>query len=104
MLLYGPPGCGKSLLAKGCFGEEDQRFAQLGVAEVLLDPAKINRAFEACERFDLRAILIENVDDLLEGLRPHLGPRQVLLQRLQDPPHNGVIIATARRPEVLSRD
>lgn len=71
-LIYGPSGCGKLLMAcatlNGFVGEHNPMgITEISVPELVCDAKKTDRVFETLDRFRVRAILIEDIDDLLVG-------------------------------------
>lgn len=106
-LIYGPQGCGKTLLAKFYFTEAQQQdkawtTVELKASEVLQDPdVGLKKVFQAVERFHIQGLLIEDIDNLLSDLRNHLGARRYLLDQIKQVTKGQLIIATARKPEAL---
>ena len=68
LLFYGPPGCGKSLLARAVAGELGARFTQLDAAALSrIDPSEWSRAggpLEPSTSPALRLIFIDGLDAL----------------------------------------
>ncbi len=109
LLLYGPPGCGKTSFASGCFNEAAEYNSgwittKLVASEIFLNPVvNIKKAFDAIQRYHIKGLMIEDVDELFANLRSsHLAAYQLLLERMQEVNDLQLIIATARNPEALS--
>lgn len=103
VLFYGPPGCGKSLFVRACFGEaKEEVVVRLNATEILLKPEEILKdAFEGIKRFCIRAVIVDDIDSLFTGLRSHASARIYLIESLKAPPNDALILATARKPESL---
>lgn len=104
-LLYGPPGCGKTLFAKACCKEVRQPLVIFVASEILKEPyAQLEKTFTELERSYKRFILIEDVDELFVDLREDKAARRYLLGKFKDRSYTRLIFATTRRPESLLPD
>ena len=108
-LLYGPQGCGKTLLASAVFNETQQSersVVSIDTSDILENPQEnLRRVFDAVERFQIFGILIEDIDGLFGNLRNHHpATHHYLLKQLKHTNNNRVIIATTRNPETLTPD
>ena len=68
-VLYGPPGCGKTFLARAVAGEIGARFVNIGLSDVLdmwfgESERKLHELFEAARRHKPTLIFIDEVDAL----------------------------------------
>jgi GTPase SAR1 family protein len=108
MLLYGPRGCGKTSFASACFNEAATAYpawitTKIEASEILLDPVtNINSAFNTVQRYHVKGLLIEDIDDLFNNLRSNLAAHQMFIERIRDANSARLTIATARNPEVLT--
>ncbi|MEM7387497.1 MAG: AAA family ATPase [Verrucomicrobiota bacterium] len=69
LLLYGPPGCGKTLMARATAGECDAFFNTIAVSDVLSrwlgeSEARLHQVFEAARRRRPAVVFIDEVDAL----------------------------------------
>src|SRR6201999_3320653 len=76
LLLYGPPGCGKTFLARAVAGELGAAFFALGLNDVLdmfmgESERRLHDAFEAARRAAPCVLFLDEVDALGQK-RPHL--------------------------------
>lgn len=111
LLLYGPPGVGKTCLAKYLAGELNIKFAVLNLATVIssylgktgqniksvLDYARNEPTVLLLDEFDSVAKKRDDYSDLGELKRIV----NVLLKELEDWPYNSVVIAATNYPELL---
>lgn len=91
ILLYGPPGCGKTLLARATAGEIDARFLAIGIHDVLdmwigQSEKNLHALFEGARRSAPCVLFFDEVDAL--GARrsdfQHSAVRQVINQFLAE--------------------
>ncbi|MCK6448171.1 MAG: AAA family ATPase [Planctomycetes bacterium] len=91
ILLYGPPGCGKTLLARATAGEIDARFLAIGIHDVLdmwvgQSEKNLHALFEEARRSAPCVLFFDEVDAL--GARrsdfQHSAVRQVINQFLAE--------------------
>ncbi|HAV14597.1 MAG TPA: cell division protein FtsI [Opitutae bacterium] len=69
VLLYGPPGCGKTLLARAAAGEANLFFGSLGIPEVLSkwigeSEQRVHQFFETARRQSPSLLFIDEIDAL----------------------------------------
>ncbi len=69
VLLYGPPGCGKTLLARAVAGEADVSFANLSIPEILSkwmgeSERRVHQFFEIARRKAPSLVFIDEIDAL----------------------------------------
>ena len=69
LLLYGPPGCGKTFLARAVAGEMGARFTAIGLHDVLdmwlgESERKLHEIFELCRRRSPCVLFLDEVDAL----------------------------------------
>lgn len=108
ILLYGPRGCGKSLVASANFGEIQKTdpvwiTVSIVASEVLQDPfSKLKAVFKNIEQYGINGILIEDIDVFCVELRKHANAYIFLLDKIKHPGERQFIIATTRKPEVLT--
>lgn len=113
ILLYGPPGVGKTLLAKYFSNEFNLKFASLDMATSLssylgktgqnlkkvLDYAKQEPTLLLLDEFDAIAKKRDDSSDLGELKRVV----NVLLKELEDWPSHSILIAATNHPELLDK-
>src|SRR5215469_15061222 len=106
ILLYGPPGCGKSLLAHAMLNEASQQpfHVVLDNAELLQAPDTLMSSLETLRRYEMFGLVIDQVEEFLVALRSFPGAHQYLLEQLRSPTCVRVIVGTARRPEELHQN
>jgi AAA+ superfamily predicted ATPase len=91
LLLWGPPGCGKTFLARAVAGELGARFASVGLHEVLdmwlgSSERKLHELFEAARRNNPTVLFFDEVDAIGHArvdLKRHAG-RNVVAQLLTE--------------------
>lgn len=91
LLLYGPPGCGKTFLARAIAGELGARFFAVGLHEVLdmwlgKSEQNLHAVFETARRSAPCVLFLDEVDALGQK-RSHLthsGGRNVVVQLLSE--------------------
>jgi AAA+ superfamily predicted ATPase len=76
LLLYGPPGCGKTFIARALAGEIGARFSSIGISDVLdmwvgESERKLHELFEAARRNAPCVLFLDEVDALGQK-RSHL--------------------------------
>ena len=76
LLLYGPPGCGKTFIARALAGEIGARFSSIGISDVLdmwvgESERKLHELFEAARRSAPCVLFLDEVDALGQK-RSHL--------------------------------
>jgi hypothetical protein len=69
VLLYGPPGCGKTLIARAAAGEANLFFGSLGIPEVLSkwigeSEQRVHQFFETARRKSPSLLFIDEIDAL----------------------------------------
>ncbi len=67
MLLYGPPGCGKTLIAKAIAGETDANFISLSANELMgryvgQSEERLRAVFDAASRLEPSIIFFDEID------------------------------------------
>ncbi len=78
VMLYGPPGCGKTLLARAVAGECGLRFLNVRIEEIL-DPylgvseRNLHGAFEAARQQAPCVLFLDELDALAFSRRKHVG-------------------------------
>src|SRR5206468_9093310 len=91
LLLYGPPGCGKTFLARAVAGEMQARFLALSIVDVLNmwlgnSEKNLHEVFEAARRNAPCVLFFDEIDALGQKrsqLRQHAG-RNVVNQLLAE--------------------
>lgn len=91
ILLYGPPGCGKTHLARAVAGEIDARFLSIGISDVLdmwigASERNLHELFEQARRHRPCVLFVDEVDALAASrsdMRQSAG-RQVINQFLAE--------------------
>ncbi len=107
ILLFGPTGCGKRFFAEASLNEFlehndlPERIFDINVPNLLSSPADTPKVLKAMHDFESRAVLIEDVDDMLVGMRQHPGAHAHRLKYLAQSEGDRVLIGTAKRPERL---
>jgi SpoVK/Ycf46/Vps4 family AAA+-type ATPase len=92
LLMYGPPGCGKTFLARAVAGELAARFFSLGLSDVLdmwlgNSEQKLHAAFELARRCAPCVLFLDELDALGQkrgNLRSSPGIRNVVGQLLAE--------------------
>ncbi len=91
LLLYGPPGCGKTFIARAVAGEMSARFIAVGLADVLdmyigQSERNLREIFETARRSAPCVIFIDEIDALgrKRSLQRHSGGRDVVNQLLSE--------------------
>jgi transitional endoplasmic reticulum ATPase len=114
ILLYGPPGCGKTLLAKAVATEAGANFISIKGPEVLTmwvgeSERKVREIFRRAKQVAPSIIFFDEIDSLAPKRGLELGTRvtenivsQILTEMsgLEDM-HNVVVIAATNRPDML---
>jgi SpoVK/Ycf46/Vps4 family AAA+-type ATPase len=108
VLLYGPRLCGKTTFASALFNEfggNDSGWitVKLVATDVLQDPISvITEAFDGIDRYGVKGLLIDDIDDLFMNLRSSVAAIPLLLEKLEDQKTLQLIVATASNPELLT--
>ena len=112
LLLYGPPGCGKTFIARALAGELRSHFLNVGIADVLdvfigSSEANLHSLFQMARRHAPCVLFLDEIDALGQR-RSHLryspGMRNVVNQMLSeldgaDADNEGVyVLATSNQP------
>jgi len=91
LMLYGPPGCGKTFIARAVAGEMGARFIAVGLSDVLdmyigQSERNLRGIFEAARRSAPCVIFIDEIDALgrKRSLQRHSGGRDVVNQLLSE--------------------
>ena len=114
VLLYGPPGCGKTLLAKALAGEAHAAFVSLHSIELVQVPAemaasKVRAAIAEARSMAPAVVLIDDLDLIGDSAQPRpypdhqLGVHQ-LLTEIEDclSPGGVVVVGETSRPDRLA--
>jgi uncharacterized protein (TIGR02391 family) len=82
----------------------DTEVVRLEAAEILTDPAvNLGAAFKALDRFGVKVLLIDDVEELLRDLQSFGAARRLLLDRVRSTSDKQRVIATARYPESMGQ-
>ncbi len=91
LLLYGPPGCGKTFLARAIAGELDANFMSLGLHDVLdmwigNSEKQLHQLFEAAREKSPTVLFFDEVDAIGQKRSSHnsSGMRNVVAQLLSE--------------------
>jgi SpoVK/Ycf46/Vps4 family AAA+-type ATPase len=91
LLLYGPPGCGKTFIARAVAGEMGARFIAVGLSDVLdmyigQSERNLHEVFETARRNAPCVLFIDEIDALgrKRSLQRHSGGRDVVNQLLSE--------------------
>ncbi len=91
ILMYGPPGCGKTFLARATAGEVDAHFLSIGIHEVLdmwigKSERNLHAVFESARRYRPCVLFFDEVDALgaSRGDMKHSAGRQTINQFLAE--------------------
>lgn len=116
VLLMGPPGCGKTLLAKAVAGETGARFFEISGSEFVemfvgVGAARVRDLFEKAKRSSPAIVFIDEIDALGRQRGAGLGGshderEQTLNQILVEmdgfeTEHNVIVMAATNRPDIL---
>src|SRR5205085_7879572 len=91
LMLYGPPGCGKTFIARATAGELGAKFISVGLAEVLdmwigQSEKHVHEIFQSARRNAPCVIFFDEIDALGQkrSLQRHSGGRTVVNQLLAE--------------------
>ena len=91
LMFYGPPGCGKTFIARAVAGEMGARFMAIGLADVLdmyigQSERNLHEIFETARRTAPCVLFIDEIDALgrKRSLQRHSGGRDVVNQLLSE--------------------
>lgn len=91
LLLYGPPGCGKTYIARAAAGELGAKFIAVGLADVLdmwigQSERNLREIFQAARRNAPCVLFFDEIDALGQkrSLQRHSGARNVVNQLLSE--------------------
>jgi AAA+ superfamily predicted ATPase len=91
LMLYGPPGCGKTFIARAVAGEMGARFIAVGLADVLdmyigQSERNLREIFETARRNAPCVLFVDEIDALgrKRSLQRHSGGRDVVNQLLSE--------------------
>jgi transitional endoplasmic reticulum ATPase len=114
ILLYGPPGCGKTMLAKAVATEAGANFISIKGPEVLTmwvgeSERKVREIFRRAKQVAPSIIFFDEIDSLAPRRGMELGTRvtenivsQILTEMSGlEEMHNVVVIAATNRPDML---
>ncbi|HKZ45190.1 MAG TPA: CDC48 family AAA ATPase [archaeon] len=113
ILLYGPPGCGKTLLAKAVANESGANFISIKGPELLSkwfgeSEQRIRELFRRAKQVAPSIILFDEIDALApkRGMSMHEGSERIVSQLLTEMSgleemKGVVVIATTNRPDLV---
>lgn len=91
LMLYGPPGCGKTFIARATAGELGARFVSIGLSDVLdmwigASEKNLHQIFETARRHRPCVLFIDEIDALGQkrSQQKHSGGRNVVNQLLAE--------------------
>lgn len=112
MLIHGPPGCGKTMIAKAVAAETGVFFFLINGPEVMSknqgeSEQKLRQAFEECEKNSPAILFIDEIDAIAPPRDKAQGPEKSIVSQLLSlmdnisPKSQVVVMAATSRPNAL---